>query len=215
MKNIYEILKSFGLEVPADKKEEFDKAVVENYKTIAEVKGLNDKLEKVTGERDTYKNKYDTDIKQRDADLADLKQKLANAGTDAETLKNLQKDFDTLKTNYDNAQLDYKKALDKQAYDFAIKEKVGDLKFSSKSAKNAFLTQALNKNLPMEGDVILGFDDFVSAYTQNDPDAFAKQEEDKPKPDTKPQFGGKSSGKVSDEQPPEENINDNNTPVIW
>ena len=36
MKNIYEILKSIGLEVPDDKKAEFDKAVLENYKTVAE-----------------------------------------------------------------------------------------------------------------------------------------------------------------------------------
>ena len=33
MKNIYEIMKSFGLEVPEDKKADFDKAVLENYKT--------------------------------------------------------------------------------------------------------------------------------------------------------------------------------------
>ena len=32
MKNIYEILKSFGLAVPDDKKEEFDKMLNENYK---------------------------------------------------------------------------------------------------------------------------------------------------------------------------------------
>ena len=32
MKNIYEILKSFGLAIPEDKKEEFDKMLNENYK---------------------------------------------------------------------------------------------------------------------------------------------------------------------------------------
>lgn len=32
MKNIYEILKEYGMEVPADKKADFDKAWKENYR---------------------------------------------------------------------------------------------------------------------------------------------------------------------------------------
>ena len=36
MKNIIDICKDFGLEIPADKHAEFSKAVAENYKTIAE-----------------------------------------------------------------------------------------------------------------------------------------------------------------------------------
>ena len=45
MVNIHEILKNIGIEIPEDKKTEFDKAVAENYKTIAEVKKINDKLD--------------------------------------------------------------------------------------------------------------------------------------------------------------------------
>lgn len=44
MVNIHEILKSYEIEVPADKKADFDKAVTENYKTVAEVEKINDKL---------------------------------------------------------------------------------------------------------------------------------------------------------------------------
>ena len=36
MKNIHDILKNFGLEVPEDKKADFDKAWKENYRTKAE-----------------------------------------------------------------------------------------------------------------------------------------------------------------------------------
>lgn len=36
MKNIHEILKGYDIEIPADKKAEFDKAVLDNYKTVAE-----------------------------------------------------------------------------------------------------------------------------------------------------------------------------------
>ena len=52
MKNIHEILKSYDIEIPADKKAEFDKAVLENYKTVAEA-------EKLRTARDTYKSQLD------------------------------------------------------------------------------------------------------------------------------------------------------------
>lgn len=52
MKNIHEILKSYDIEIPADKKAEFDKAVLDNYKTVAEA-------EKLRTARDNYKSQLD------------------------------------------------------------------------------------------------------------------------------------------------------------
>ncbi len=52
MKNIHEILKELGIEIPEDKKADFDKAVNENYKTVAEV-------DKIRAARDTYKASLD------------------------------------------------------------------------------------------------------------------------------------------------------------
>ncbi len=48
MKNIYEILAAYGLEVPAEKQEEFDRVWKENYRTKAE-------YEKAVDQRETYK----------------------------------------------------------------------------------------------------------------------------------------------------------------
>ncbi len=53
MKNIYDILKDFGLEVPEDKRADFDKAWKENYRTKAD-------YDKVAGQRDDYKASLDT-----------------------------------------------------------------------------------------------------------------------------------------------------------
>lgn len=53
MKNIYEILKDFGLEIPADKKADFEKAWKENYRTKAE-------YENAVTKRDEYKESLDT-----------------------------------------------------------------------------------------------------------------------------------------------------------
>lgn len=53
MKNIYDILKEFELEVPEDKKAGFDKAWKENYRTKAE-------YEKAVSQRDEYKTSLNT-----------------------------------------------------------------------------------------------------------------------------------------------------------
>ena len=53
MKNIYDILNDFGLEVPEDKRADFDKAWKENYRTKAD-------YDKAVEQRDNYKSQYDT-----------------------------------------------------------------------------------------------------------------------------------------------------------
>lgn len=61
MINIHEILKGYGLEIPADKKTDFDKAVSENYKTVAEVEKINEKLNKEIGDhKETKKTLEET-----------------------------------------------------------------------------------------------------------------------------------------------------------
>ena len=201
MKNIYEILKSFEITVPEDKKEDFDKVLNENYKTISEVTKIQGKLEKAEGERDTYKNKYDTDIKQRDADIKDLQGKLKDAGTDTTKLADLQKELSELQDTYNTEKSNYEKQLSQQAYEFAIKEKVAELKFSSNSAKKAFIADALKEEMKMKDGQLQGFDDFLESYKKTDADAFLKEDtansdEDEP---PKPQFSGKSYG--TDTQP--------------
>ncbi|MEG1497757.1 MAG: hypothetical protein RR385_10340 [Clostridiales bacterium] len=44
MENIYEIMAKAGVEIPDDKKAEIDKAVLSNYKTVAEVGNITAKL---------------------------------------------------------------------------------------------------------------------------------------------------------------------------
>ena len=211
MKNIYEILKSYGIEIPEDKKEAFDKEVLENYKTVKEVDTLRNKLEAVEGDKKAIEVKYNTDIAQRDADLATLQEKLKNAGADADKLSNLQSDFDTLQQTYNTAKADYEKQLAQQAYDFAIRENVANLKFSSNSAKKAFIADITAKNLSMENGKILGFDDFVNAYKEQDAGAFVVDDDTEAgKP--KPTFSGKTT--PTPDEPTLEHEN-KDRPLIW
>lgn len=83
MVNIHEILKNIGIEIPEDKKTEFDKAVTDNYKTIAEVKKINDKL-------DIANN-----------DLIQTKDTLQKMSTEFETFKQNSSTAEDFKTKYE------------------------------------------------------------------------------------------------------------------
>ena len=66
--------------------------------------------------------------------------------------------------------------------EFALKEQIASLQFSSESAKKAFLSDLSAKELPLQEGKLLGFDDFVKTYQQSDPAAFAAQQSTPPPP---------------------------------
>ena len=49
MKNIFEIMKEYGLEVPEDKRKDFEKALLENYKTVSDYEVQAEKLKTAEG----------------------------------------------------------------------------------------------------------------------------------------------------------------------
>lgn len=95
MKNIFEIMKEYGLEVPEDKKKEFGKTVLENYKTMTD---YDNQAKKLDAANETIKAN-DTAMKDlqdkldgfKDVDVSGLNQRI----NDLETEKaNIQKDYD-------------------------------------------------------------------------------------------------------------------------
>lgn len=95
MKNIFEIMKEYGLEVPEDKKKDFEKAMLENYKTMTD---YDNQTKKLDAANDTIKAN-DTAMKDlqtkldgfKDVDVSGLNQRIK----DLEAEKaNIQKDYD-------------------------------------------------------------------------------------------------------------------------
>ena len=121
-------------------------------------------------------------IKQRDADLTAMRDKLTAAQADAGKLTEAQTALSDLQAKYaaDQKAWDEQKAA--QAYEFAVKSKAGELKFSSNAAKNDFIRSAIEKGMKLDGDTILGFEDFKKAYMDADPTAFVPEEPAKPSP---------------------------------
>lgn len=84
MKNIYEILKDYGLEIPEEKRADFDKSWKENYRTKNE-------YDKAVNQRDEYKTSLDTvngKLKEFEGvDVADLKGQITKLQDDLKTQK--------------------------------------------------------------------------------------------------------------------------------
>lgn len=144
------------------------------------------KYEDEIGNKDNQIKTLNDTIKTRDKDLEDLKTKLTEAGTDAEKLNGLTADFANLQNKYDADVKAYKEQLKKQAYDFAVKEFAATKEFSSGAAKRDFIEQLKKASLKMEGDKILGADDFVELYKQDNADAFVVKQDPTPAPTPAP-----------------------------
>lgn len=82
MKNIFEIMKEFGLEVPEDKKKDFEKTVLENYKTVSDYETQSEKLKtaegKVTTLTESLDKFKDVNVEELNSTIATLKTDLAN-----------------------------------------------------------------------------------------------------------------------------------------
>lgn len=156
MKNIEAILSEMGITLTEEQKATLVKEHGENYKTISD-------YQKATSARDTYKSQYDSvkaDLDKFDGvDIDGLKQQIADAQKKAA-----------------DAETNYQKELNKRDYSDAVKSFTSGLKFSSKSAEKAFIAALTEKNLTLEKGKLLGADDFVKSYKEEDAGAFVEDD---------------------------------------
>lgn len=111
MENIFKIMKDFGIEMPEDKKEDFEKSVLENYKTVAD---YNKQVESLNKANDT--------IKSNDTAMKELQDKLdAFKDVDVTELKNTIAGLEKDKTRIEN---EYKDKMAKRDFDDLIKDAI-------------------------------------------------------------------------------------------
>ena len=154
--------------------------------------------------KDDAISQLNTTISQRDTDLADLQTKLKDAGTDATKLSELQANFDNLQNKYTTDMQAYQQQLADQKYDFAVKEYANSLEFTSQAAKRDFVRAMHDEKLKMKGDMLIGADDFKTAYGTDNADAFVVKGETTPAPENgtnKPQFVSTTPGTPAQKTP--------------
>lgn len=114
-------------------------------------------------------------IAQRDTDLAGLNEQLTAAQADAGQLAEAQKQLSALQSKYDKDSKAWETKNAQQAYEYAVRSKAGELKFTSAAAKKDFIREAIAQGFKMDGDTLMGYTDFVAKYQENDPGAFVKE----------------------------------------
>lgn len=156
MQNIIEILKANGLELTEEQITAVNKAVAENYKTVAE---FDKKVGKLETERDGYKsqlNEVNETLKGFEGvDLDGMKNQLAEAQKKAE-----------------EAEKAFSEKLAKRDFDDALKTAMDNYSFSSVSAKNAIMDEIRSKNLTMVDGKIVGLNEVMDGIKAKDAGAF-------------------------------------------
>lgn len=142
MKNILEILKEFGLEVPEDKKKDFEKSVLENYKTVKDYEVQTGKVEKLEGDIETYKGTVETlegDLKKFDGvDVTELQGKIT-----------------TLETDLKNKDAEYQNKIADRDFNDILKSSISDAKGKNVKAIQALLDVETLKASKNQKDDIL------------------------------------------------------------
>ena len=116
-------------------------------------------------------------------DMNDLKQQVTTLTTERDTARSQLGEANKKLEGYDpewrakaeKAENDAKEQVAALQNDFAAQTAISAVKFSSESAKKAFLSDLKAKNLPLQEGKLLGFDDYLANYKKNDPGAFAPE----------------------------------------
>ena len=141
MKNIFEIMKEYGLEVRADKQKDFKKAVLENYKTVTD---YNNQTEKLAAANEK--------IKASDAATEELKKKLEDFGdADVSALKQQITDLEEEKKKIET---DYQGKLADRDFSDSLREGITAAKGRNVKAITALLdVDTLKKSKNQKEDI--------------------------------------------------------------
>lgn len=161
-------------------KEVIDKLMDMNGKSIEDLKKQNEKLV-------TEKEGLETQLKEANSKIE---------GFSEIDIDKIKAEVNEWKEKYETDTKNLKDSLTQKDYDYKIQELTNGLKFSSNGAKRSFIEDLKAKGLKLEENNLLGFDDFVKSYQENDPKAFVNEEE---KTETFTATGGEHNNESSDD----------------
>lgn len=189
MQKLIETLKSFGIEIPADKQADVKKALSEHYKNTAE---HNKAISKLEADRDAWKEKAESaeetlkgfegiDPAQVQSQLAEYKKKAKDAEKDRDE-KLYERDFADV-----------------------LRAELEDVKFTSEAAKKSVMADIKAAGLKLKDGKILGLNDLISQMKEKDASAFVDEKQEqleagRAKPFTGPLNSGGGTKKMTREE---------------
>lgn len=192
MADIFEMLKEAGVEIPADKKDAFNKEFRKTYKSEGEISKVTEKLET---DRDSWKQRAETaeeTLKKFD-------------GVDLETM---QSELNRWKSEAENSKKEYEDKIRERDIKDKVNKRLSGVKM--KDDMKDFIFEEILKtgvNLNKNGELI-GFDEGLKSVQEKRPSAFVdeKQEEleaqraKEYKPFTQPLNSGGSTKRMTREE---------------
>lgn len=162
MSDIFEMLKEAGVEMPADKKDAFNKEFRKTYKSEGEITKSTEKIEL---DRDAWKKK---------AEEAEETLKKFE-GIDPEAI---QTELTAWKQKAEKAEKDYAAKLEQRDFEDALKEAIIGYKFTSEAAKRAVIADIREAGLKVKDGKILGLNDLITQMKEKDSSAFVDEQQE-------------------------------------
>ena len=171
MKNIIEICKDFGIEIPAEKHADLLKAVNTEYRTITEHNKVLEKLTAATKRAETAEE--------------------ALKGFDGIDPEKISEQLAEANRKVKEAQEAAQKQLEERDYNDALKAELDKIKFTSAAARKAVEADIRSAGLKHRDGKILGLNDLIGQLKEQDATAFVdekaqQQEQNRPRFTTKP-----------------------------
>lgn len=162
MQKLIETLKSFGIEIPADKQADVKKALSEHYKNTAE---HNKAISKLEADRDAWKEK---------AENAEETLK----GFEGIDPAQVQTELATWKKKAEDAEKDRDAKLYERDFADALKTELEGVKFTSEAAKKSVMADIKEAGLKLKDGKILGLNDLISQMKEKDASAFVDEKQE-------------------------------------
>lgn len=161
MADIFELLKDAGVEIPADKKDAFNREFRKTYKSEGEVSKVTGNLE---SDRDAWKKR---------AEDAETTLKTFDGIDPAK----IQAEVETWKQKAETAEKDYAAKLAERDFEDALKEEIGQYKFTSEAAKKSIMADIRAAGLKCKEGKILGLSDLITQMKEKDSSAFVDEQQ--------------------------------------
>ena len=158
MKNIIEICKDFGIEIPAEKHADFLKAVNVEYKTVSDYQKQVDKTTAATQRAETAEE--------------------ALKGFEGLTPDKMKEQLEEANRKVKEAQDNAVKQIAERDFTDALNAELANIKFTSAAAKKAVEADIRAADLKLKDGKILGLSDLIEQMKKADASAFVDEEQE-------------------------------------
>lgn len=155
---ITELLAKYEVTVPEDKVKVFNSDFNNEFKPASDLTA-----------RDTEIAGLKNQLKERDADIKELRKQSGNS-------EELNTKLTELQTKYDTDTKALEKQMEDLRMDHAVEKFFAPIPFASELARKAAISEFRGKNFKLEGDKFQGGEEFITELKKSDPAAFKAEE---------------------------------------